>query len=204
MAGCHQTQAGTGFDVSPSIKENQMINLTIVSGSPRQNSLSLRIAKHLHTSLVGNGRVSARLLDLREHPLPLLQSVFKSVAETPDEFKNLAEVVFASDAFILVTPEYNGSYSAALKNLLDHFPKQRRKVFGIVTATTGALGGVRAALQLQELVYAIFGIGSPYMLVVPHVDKKFGADGELLDIEFKKNIDLFINELLWLAERIKE
>jgi NAD(P)H-dependent FMN reductase len=102
----------------------------------------------------------------------------------------------------LLTPEYNGSYSAPLKNLLDHFPKQHHKVFAIATASTGMLGGVRAALQLQELIFALFGIGSPYMLVTPQVDKKFDENGNLLDANFQKSIDIFIREFVWLAEKI--
>jgi hypothetical protein len=64
------------------------------------------------------------------------------------------------------------------------------------------LGGVRSALQLQELIYALFGIGSPYMLVTPQVDKKFDEQGNLLDQNFKKSVDIFIKEFLWLAEKI--
>ncbi len=44
--------------------------------------------------------------------------------------------MFAANAFIIVTPEYNGSYTPAMKNLFDHFPKQIHKPFGIVTAST--------------------------------------------------------------------
>jgi NAD(P)H-dependent FMN reductase len=109
-----------------------------------------------------------------------------------------------ANAFILLTPEYNGSYSAALKNLLDHFPKQHHKVFAIATTSTGMLGGIRAAMQLQELIYALFGIGSPYMLVTPQADKKFDEEGNLLDQNFKKSIDVFINEFVWLAGKIAD
>jgi hypothetical protein len=57
-------------------------------------------------------------------------------------------------------------------------------------------------LQLQELIYALFGIGSPYMLVTPQVDKKFDEEGNLLDNNFQKSIDNFIKEFTWLAEKI--
>jgi NAD(P)H-dependent FMN reductase len=66
------------------------------------------------------------------------------------------------------------------------------------------LGGIRAAIQLQQLVYALFGIGSPHMLVVPAVDKKFNEDGKLLDPSFEKSINIFVNEFLWLAEKVAE
>ncbi len=179
------------------------MNIEIISGSPRGNSVTHRLALHLQEALKQAG-YTAGIVDLRETEFPLLQAVFTTVESTPEAYRPIVKRMFEAQAFILITPEYNGSYSAALKNLLDHLPKQHHKVFGIVTASTGMLGGVRAALQLQELVYALFGIGSPYMLVVPQVDKKFNADGSLEDQPFKKNVDLFIREFTWLAERISQ
>lgn len=178
------------------------MKITIVSGSPRGNSLTYRLALHLQKQIQERIECDVNIIDLREVEMPQLQKIFISVEATPDVYQDVAKKMFSADAFILVTPEYNGSYSAPLKNLLDHFPKQHHKVFGIVTASTGMLGGVRAALQLQELIFALFGIGSPYMLVTPQVDKKFDVDGVLFDESFKKNVDLFVNEFLWLAEKI--
>ncbi len=180
------------------------MRIAIISGSPRGNSVTFRLALHLKQAIAERSGHELDIIDLREHDLPLLQSVFTSVEATPEAYREVSRRMFAADAYILITPEYNGSYSAPLKNLLDHFPKQHRKPFGIVTASTGALGGVRAALQLQELIYALFGIGSPYMLVTPMVDKKFSPEGELLDPGFAKAVDTFISEFLWLSERIVE
>jgi len=157
---------------------------------------------HLKNQIQEKTEYEVGIIDVRENEMPLLQAVFTSVESTPEPFKEIAEKMLNADAFILLTPEYNGSYSAPLKNLVDHFPKQHHKVFAIATASTGMLGGIRAALQLQELIYALFGIGSPYMLVTPQVDKKFDEDGNLLDPSFKKSIDLFIKEFIWLAEKI--
>jgi chromate reductase, NAD(P)H dehydrogenase (quinone) len=178
------------------------MKIEIISGSPRENSITNRVAIHLKNIIQERTDHKVDIIDVREREFPLLQSVFSSVESTPDPYKEIAHKMLNADAFILLTPEYNGSYPAALKNLLDHFPKQHHKVFAIATASTGMLGGVRAALQLQELIYALFGIGSPYMLVTPQVDKKFDEEGNLLDGNFKKSIDVFINEFIWLAERI--
>ena len=112
--------------------------------------------------------------------------------------------MFAADAFILVSPEYNGSYSPAMKNLVDHFPKQHHKPFAIVTASPGPMGGIRAAQQMQLLVGALFGIASPYMLIVPAVDKKFDVKGNLVDESFENSVHNFVSEFLWLAENLKQ
>jgi NAD(P)H-dependent FMN reductase len=178
------------------------MKIEIISGSPRGNSVTNRIAVHLKKQMEEKTDHEVNIIDVRENELPLLQSVFTSVESTPEAYKDITERMLNANAFVLLTPEYNGSYSAALKNLLDHFPKQHHKVFAIATASPGMLGGIRAALQLQELIYALFGIGSPYMLVTPQVDKKFDAEGNLLDESFRKSVDLFVNEFIWLAEKI--
>lgn len=180
------------------------MRIEIISGSARENSVTFRLALHLQKTLQQNTKHEVGLIDLRENDLPPLQHVFTSVDHTPEPFKPLAEKMFAANAYVLVTPEYNGSYTPAMKNLLDHFPKQSRKTFALVTASPGGLGGMRAAMQLQQLVYGLFGIGSPHMLITPFVDKKFDEEGNLIDEGFHKNIDIFLNEFLWLAEKIAE
>lgn len=178
------------------------MRIEIISGSPRQNSVTRRAALLLQKTLQKNTEHEVNIIDLSKWNLPLLQKVFVSVEQTPDEFKPLSEKIFKADAFILVTPEYNGSYSPALKNVLDHYPKQHHKPFGIVTASTGTYGGMRATQQMLLLVLALFGIPSPYMLVVPFIDKKISIDGDLLDEGFTHNIHNFTTEFLWLAEKI--
>jgi NAD(P)H-dependent FMN reductase len=178
------------------------MRIEIISGSPRPNSVTHRVAVHLQKLLQERTKHHVGIINMKDWNLPVLQSVFVSVEHTPEEFRPLAERMFRADAFILVTPEYNGSYSPAMKNLLDHFPKQHHKPFGIVTASPGPLGGIRASQQMQLLVNALFGIASPYMLIVGAVDKKFDAEGNLLDQSFQNMVHNFITEYLWLAESL--
>jgi len=178
------------------------MKIEIISGSPRTNSVTRRVALHLFQALQATTDHEIGLIDMQEWNLPSLQSVFTSVDNTPEEFKPLSKRIFDADAFIVVSPEYNGSYSPALKNLLDHFPKQHHKPFGIVTASPGAMGGMRAAQQLLLLVPALFGVASPYLLIVPAVDKKFNAQGGLIDQSFQNSVHNFIAEYLWLSENV--
>ncbi|MCW3115669.1 MAG: NAD(P)H-dependent oxidoreductase [Segetibacter sp.] len=179
------------------------MNIEIVSGSPRQESVTFRLAVFLQNLLQQKTTHQINILDVREWNFPTLQEqVYSSIDNTPDPYKPLARRMFGANAFIIVTPEYNGSYTPPMKNLFDHFPKQFHKAFGIVTASTGAMGGMRASQQLQLLIGALFGIPSPYMLITPQVDKKFDANGHLVDESFSNSIHTFITEFLWLAERI--
>jgi NAD(P)H-dependent FMN reductase len=178
------------------------MRIEIISGSPRHESVTVKVAQFLEKYLNETTTHNIHLLDVRDFPLPNIQRVWTSLEAVPEEWKSLGERMFSADAFILVTPEFNGSYSPAMKNLLDHFPKQSHKPFGIVTASVGAMGGMRASQQMQLLVAALFGIASPQMLITPFVDKKFDAEGNLLDEVFQKQADFFVKEYLWLAERL--
>lgn len=178
------------------------MRIEIISGSPRHESITVRVAKFLQKFLSETTTHEVNLLDVRDFPLPAIQKVWTSLEAVPEEWKHLGERMFSADAFILVTPEFNGSYSPAMKNLLDHFPKQSHKPFGIVTASVGAMGGMRASQQMQLLVAALFGIASPQMLITPLADKKFDAEGNLLDESFQKQAKFFVKEYLWLAEKL--
>ncbi|MCU0375666.1 MAG: NAD(P)H-dependent oxidoreductase [Chitinophagaceae bacterium] len=179
------------------------MRIAIISASPRANSVTYRVALFLQNYLAQHTEHQIDMIDVRDYHLPMLQEVWTSVEKTPDEFKPLSEKMFGADAFIMVTPEYNGSYAPAMKLIFDQYPKQSRKAFGIVTASPGAMGGMRATQQMQLLVPALFGILSPYMLVIPAVDKKFDEAGNLTDANFQKQVDLFAKEYLWLAETLK-
>jgi NAD(P)H-dependent FMN reductase len=180
------------------------MKIEIIAGSPRLASVTHRVALHLKTWLTQNTNHEIDIIDMKEWNVPPIQSVWVSPEKAPLEFQPLAKRIVDADAYILVTPEYNGSYSPALKNLLDHFPKRHHKPFGIVTASPGAMGGMRASQQLLLLVPALMGIASPYMLIVPGVDKKFSPDGELLDANFQNAVHNFTSEFLWLAEKVVE
>ncbi|MEQ1675790.1 MAG: NAD(P)H-dependent oxidoreductase [Chitinophagaceae bacterium] len=180
------------------------MKIEIISGSPRINSVTHRVALHLKNNLAQNSGHEVDVIDMKGWPVPAIQSVWTSPDKAPADFQPLAKRIFEADAYIIVTPEYNGSYSPALKNLLDHFPKRHHKPFGIVTASPGAMGGIRASQQLLQLVPALFGVASPYLLIIPAVDKKFGPDGELLDEAFRNAINNFMAEFLWLAEKVTD
>lgn len=178
------------------------MNIEIISGSARKESITVRVAHMLQNWLQENTQHQIGLINCGDFILPSLQSVFNSVDNTPDEFKSLTKRIFEADGFIWVSPEYNGSFAPAMKNLIDHYPKQFHKPIGIVTASNGNLGGMRAAQQMILLSAAIFGITSPQLLIIPQVDKKFDAAGKLIDESFYTNIHNFITEYLWLAEKI--
>ncbi len=178
--------------------------ITVISSSPRPDSLSNRVARFLFDLLNRQTNHTVRLIDVRDYTdvWETGQTVYKSIDETPDPLKPMAEQLFTTDAFVVVSPEYNGVFPYSLKKMFDHFPKQQHKVFGIVTSSNGGFGGMRAALHLQQYVAALFGILCPQMLIVPRAHEKFSEEGTLTDDSFRKSVDAFTREFLWLAEKV--
>jgi NAD(P)H-dependent FMN reductase len=184
------------------MSDHYLKRVLVIIGSPRKESKSARLAIHLYERMKQEDGLEVSLLDVRDIKLPQFETVFETVETTPEVFRSDAEKFLKADAYIVVTPEYNGSYTSALQNLFDHFPRQQKKVYGVVTATNGSMGGMRASQQLLLLIIALFGIASPYMLITPYVDKKFDESGVLIDESFKPKIDFFMDQFKWLVIKI--
>lgn len=183
-----------------------MKNIVIISGSPRKNSISFRIAVNLHHKLEKGENLNINMINMQESFLPPIQKVWQSKEDVPAEYQDLYSIMDQADGFIIVSPEYNGGYSSVMKNFLDHFSKPifKQKAFGIVTGSTGMMGGMRAAQQLVQLSVALFGIVSPTLMVTPQMDKKFDEKGELIDPSFEKPIERFLEDYFWLLERLSK
>jgi NAD(P)H-dependent FMN reductase len=175
--------------------------IAIISASTRKHRLSHRVSLHLKQHLSGIGYQTS-LVDLNEFKIPLFEETIDKLDEPNDGLNEINKIISQADAIIFISPEYNGSYTSALKNLVDHYPKSvfHRKPMGAVSVTTGALGGMRCAMQLHDLSTALYGLTLPQALLVPQVHKKFDIDGTLIDKTFIKNIELFLNDFLWLTD----
>jgi NAD(P)H-dependent FMN reductase len=181
------------------------MHIEIISGSPRKNSISIRIAKYLQQYISQQySNYTVGLIDTRDWNLFDYDNVFNNVETAPEHLQPLVSRMLQANAFIIVTPEYNGTYTSNVKMLFDHFPKQLHKAFGICTSSTGPLGGARATQSLLLFIAALFGVASPQMLIVPAMDKKFDEQNQLIDAGFEKNIQQFVTELFWLAERLNK
>lgn len=182
------------------------MHITILSSSTRLHRQSHRVALALQQCIESGGKHSAEVLDLADYHFPILEEVLHRHPNPPEGLTDFAERIRSSDAHLFVSPEYNGSYTAALKNAVDYLKEHEfsRKTLGVVSVTTGALGGIRAALSMQQLVLGIGGYPIPQMLTVGNVAQRFDEQGKLLDPAFEKNLNTFLGHFLWLAEAVSE
>ena len=89
-----------------------------------------------------------------------------------------SEVVKKSDAFIIVTPEYNYSFPAALKNALDYLHKEWAYKPVAFVSYGGVAAGTRAVQQLKQVVTALKMMPIPEAVNIPMFFKYFDTEGK--------------------------
>ena len=106
----------------------------------------------------------------------------------PPAARELAEVVYSSDALIWSTPTYHGSVSGSFKNALDWLillaerdpPYLTNKPVGLV-ATAGGVQGLQSVNSMDFIVRALRGWSVPMVLPVAQSWQTFDPDGRLVD-----------------------
>jgi NAD(P)H-dependent FMN reductase len=131
-----------------------MTVISVVVGSTREGRFSEKPAKWILQHLKKREGVDARLLDLRDFPMPFFDQPATPATPGRPPYKNevvqrWTAAIAQSDGFIFVTPEYNYGPSAVLKNAIDWvYPEWNRKAAGFVSY--GSAMGARNVQQLRE------------------------------------------------------
>jgi NAD(P)H-dependent FMN reductase len=130
-----------------------MVNIGIVMGSTRPGRNGEAVAHWVYDIAVKREDAQFQLVDLADYRLPLLdEPVPPSMGQYGNEHTRVwAAKIAEFDGYVLVTPEYNHSTSAALKNALDYLYREwNNKAAGFVGY--GSAGGTRAVEQLRLIM----------------------------------------------------
>ncbi len=180
-----------------------MLKITILYGAIRTGRLSIRAAKAIETALNATGKADVTFIDVKDYNLPVMQLRLKEDPAPLKEVVAIGEMLENADGIVFVTPEYNNSYSGALKNTIDYYTKEwYHKPMGVVCGSSGRQGGINASNLLQLLILAINGFAMPTKLLVPELDKSLDENGVPLNDFMAKNLAKFADEFIWFTEAI--
>jgi chromate reductase, NAD(P)H dehydrogenase (quinone) len=167
-----------------------------ISGSLREASLNTMALKAVQRLAPDN--IEIEQLSISEVPFYNFDLHEKRI---PDAVEILNDKILKADAVIIVTPEYNYSVSGVLKNAIDFVSRSPKKPFnmkpvGIMGATPGMFGTVRAQYHLRQIMTALNAqvMNKPEVLIA-QANSKFDADGNLIDEKTKELIKNFIASL---------
>jgi len=176
------------------------MKIAIISSSVREGRNTHKVSKGIASRLEAIN-VSYELVDLKIHHLPALEHTYENHPNPSAQMKELSSILESSNAMIFVSPEYNGSFSAPLKNMVDYYAKGPfgGKSIGVATVSSGPMAGMRAAMQMQLLILGCFGHPLPNMLLTGTVNSKFDDNEEISDEAYKEKVDQFLAEFVKVA-----
>lgn len=179
-----------------------MSHIAIISASVREGRKSHNVALHLERTLKTTSN-SVDLLDLREFDFPLFHERLKFMKEPPARVVEFAERLRKAEGVIIVTPEYNGSFPASLKNIIDLLTTDwKGRPISICTASDGQFAGTQVMVELLFPLWKIKAWVVPSSMQVPKVGDQFGEGGSILmDQEgWERRTKVFLDDLGWAME----
>jgi NAD(P)H-dependent FMN reductase len=186
-----------------------MTVISVIVGSTRQGRFSEKPAQWIFQQLKKRD-VDARLLDLRDFPMPFFDHAVPPAMPGRPPYENevvrkWTAAIGASDAFIFVTPEYNYGAPAVLKNAIDWvYPEWNRKAAAFVSF--GSVGGARSVQQLREVAIAAqlapisSSVHIPVAILMAHFQ---GGDVDKGLAELEAPAKVMIDDLLWWTTALK-
>ncbi len=181
------------------------VTIHVVIGSTRQGRLGEPVGRWFSAIAAARDDLAVEVVDLKDWELPFLTTpVPPAMAPPTDELtRRWAAKVEEADGYVLVTPEYNHGYPAALKNALDHvFHPWRRKPVSFV-GYGGPGGGIRAVEQLRQVVIELEMVPLRHQVSIPRAYMAFGEDGALRDPWHTDDAGRLLDELTWWATALR-
>lgn len=128
--------------------------IQLIIGSTRQNRLGTAIAAWVEKQASSNKNLELEVIDLKQENLPLMDAAIPPAyaAVETDAAKAWAEKIGAADGYIFLTPEYNRSMPASLKNALDYLVDEWKEKPAVVVSYGYVDGGKSAARHLQDVL----------------------------------------------------
>lgn len=168
------------------------------AGSLRRDSFNKKLV-----SIAAQGARDAgaevTVLDLKDFPLPLFDQDFEAEQGMPENGKKLKKLFIEHDGLLIASPEYNSSVTAVLKNVIDWVSRPapdepslvafQGKVAALISASPGALGGLRGLVHVRSILGNIGVVVLPSQIAVAKAHEAFQPDGTLADPKQQAGIE---------------
>jgi len=184
------------------------LKILVIPGSLRTGSLNAKLAAVAAHALVREGADVTRI-SLGDFPLPIYDGDLQAKSGVPKHAVNLKRMMSAHHGVLIVTPEYNSSVPALLKNTIDWVSRVqdphetrgqafRGRVFAIASASGNRLGGARALAALRLILSACHAQVIPNQLALAFAEDaydemdhlKHAADSDALKALARQLIDV--------------
>ncbi|MBO4257286.1 NADPH-dependent FMN reductase [Streptomyces griseorubiginosus] len=180
------------------------LRLAVICASVREGRFGPTVARWITDQARRRGDLEVDYIDLADHPLPVALSQSPSAADA-EVLAQVTPRLESADAFVVVTPEYNHSYPASLKSLIDwHYTQWRAKPVGLVSYG-GLAGGLRAAEHLRPVFAELHAVTIREQVSFHNAWEKFEEDGTPKEPEAAvAAAKTMLDQLSWWGEALRE
>ncbi|MBS0191661.1 MAG: NAD(P)H-dependent oxidoreductase [Phycisphaerales bacterium] len=192
------------FERSPSDPSAGGAKVLAISGSTRKGSYNSKLLK-IAAEMTRQAGAEVTLLDLEQYPLPIMNEDLEKEKGVPENAMKLKQLFISHKGLLIASPEYNSSITALLKNTIDWVSRPvpneaplagfQGKVATLISASPGALGGLRGLVHLRSILGNIGVIVLPEQVALTNAHEAFADDGTLKDpkaaARLKKAMDAF-------------
>ena len=182
-----------------------MTKIMIVVGSVRPGRVGLPIAQWVEKAVEADGRFEIDFVDLAELNLPLMDEPNHPRMQqyTHQHTRDWSARVAAVEGFVFVTPEYNHSYSPALKNALDYLAVEWwRKPAGFVSYG-GVSAGSRGVTALEPVLAMLGIVRAGAAVEIPLLTPRIVDDAFVPNDKEEAILGKLLGELALLADALK-
>ncbi|MDV6011314.1 NAD(P)H-dependent oxidoreductase [Haloechinothrix sp. LS1_15] len=176
------------------------LRIGVIIGSTRHGRAGKPIADWFTGQAAAHPDIDIDLIDLAEVELPVVIPDF-DVAEIPDEVTALGRRLAAADGFVVITPEYNHAYPAALKNAIDWFHEEWNAK-PVAFISYGGMGqGIRAVEQLRQVFAELHATTTRdgVSINLDHTDERGWPSSPGVDGAAK----LMLDQLVWWSRALR-
>ena len=155
--------------------------VTIISGTNRTGSNTLKIAKYYQDTLLKKG-LETNLLSLEDLPDNLIKNDL--YGRRSDDFLPIQDMITRTSKFLFIIPEYNGSFPGVLKTFIDacNFPESfYEKKAGLVGISSGKYGNIRGIDHFGGICSYLHLHVMPLRIHIPHISKEINEHGQLFN-----------------------
>jgi len=180
------------------------VRVAVVVGSNREGRFGPVVAEWLLSRIREREDLVAEVVDVAEVRLPTTLSHSPS-PEVAAELARVSPALAAADAFVVLTPEYNHSFPAALKNLIDwHYTEWRAKPVALVSYG-GLAGGLRAVEHLRQVFAELHAVTVRDTVSFHGAGAAFDTEGEPHDPAAPAAAaKAMLDQLAWWARALRE
>jgi NAD(P)H-dependent FMN reductase len=186
---------------------NEPLRFLIFSASLRKDSLNTLLAKLAVQKIEAQGGI-ADFADMSEFDCPSFNQDMEANKIIPPGAEEFRKRLMANDAYIISSPEYNGSMPGSIKNIIDWASRFRPQPFNelqalLMSASPSMSGGNKALWSLRIPLEHLGSRVYPNMFSLATAHQAFNSDGSLKDPVLEKRFEDNLTAFMSLVEAAK-